>query len=69
MVSLARETEPQRITVRGQDAVVILSAQEFAKLLPLMEQPNLQTLPSQSPLSKLEFESARVQSPVRDIEL
>ena len=44
VVGLAREAEPQRITVRGQDAVVILSARDFAKLLPLIEQPNLHVL-------------------------
>ena len=69
VVRLAREQSPQRITVRGKDAVVIISAQEFAKLLPLLEQPNLHTLLSQSPLSQLEFESASIQSPVRDVEL
>ncbi|BAU14246.1 hypothetical protein LEP3755_47920 [Leptolyngbya sp. NIES-3755] len=69
VVRLAREKTPQRITVRGEDAVVILSAQEFAKLLPLLEQPNLHELLSQSPLSRLEFEHPSVQSPIRDVEL
>lgn len=61
--------DPQRVTVRGKDAVVILSAAEFAKLLPLMEQPNLQILLSESPLSNLEFESPRVEAPIRAVEL
>jgi antitoxin Phd len=70
VVRLAREQAPQRITVRGEDAVVIMSAQEFAKLLPLLEQPSLHTLLSQSPLSRLDFEqSAGNQFPVRDVEL
>ncbi len=54
VVRLAQEQAPQRITVRGEDAVVIISAQEFAKLLPLL-QPSLHTLLSQSPLSRLTF--------------
>jgi antitoxin Phd len=69
VVRLAREHTPQRITVRGEDAVVIISAQEFAKLLPLLEQPSLHALLSQSPLSQIDFDPKRIQSPVRDIEL
>jgi prevent-host-death family protein len=69
VVRLAREHMPQRITVRGEPAVVIISAQEFAKLLPLLEQPNLHALLSQSPLSRLDFEQPSIQPSVRDIEL
>jgi antitoxin Phd len=69
VVRLAREQTPQRITVRGEDAVVIISAQEFAKLLPLLEQPNLHALLSQSLLSHLDFEQSSVQPAVRDVEL
>ena len=69
VVRLARETAPQRITVRGEDAVVILSTQDFAKLLPLLEQPNLHNLLSQSPLNRLEFEPSGIESPIRDIDL
>jgi prevent-host-death family protein len=69
VVRLAREQTPQRITVRGEDAVVIVSAQTFAKLLPLLEQPSLHTLLSQSPLSRLDFEQPSIQAAVRDVEL
>ncbi len=69
VVRLAREQVPQMITVRGEDAVVIISAQEFAKLLPLLQQPSLHRLLSQSPLSRLDFESPAIQSTVRDVEL
>ena len=34
VVRLARERSPQRITVRGEDAVVVLSAKDFARLSP-----------------------------------
>ncbi len=68
VVRLARQI-PQRITMRGEDAVVIVSAQEFAKLLPLLEQPSLHTLLCQSPLSRLNFEQPSIQSPVRDVKL
>lgn len=70
VVRLAREQTPQRITVRGEDAVVIISAQEFAKLLPLLEQPSLHALLSQSPLSRLDLEQpSGIPSPIRDVEL
>ncbi|MEM8501853.1 MAG: type II toxin-antitoxin system Phd/YefM family antitoxin [Cyanobacteria bacterium P01_D01_bin.1] len=69
VVRLARDNEPQRVTVRGEDAVVILSAKTFAKLLPLMTQPSIHALLSQSPLSRLDFEQSSIQSPVRDIDL
>lgn len=69
VVRLAREQTPQRITVRGEDAVVIMSTQDFAKLLPLLEEPSLHALLSQSPFSRLEFEQSSVQSAVRNVEL
>lgn len=69
VVRLAREQTPQRITVRGQDAVVVISAQDFARLLPLLKQPNLHALLSQSPLSRLDFEQPGIQATVRDVEL
>jgi hypothetical protein len=47
-VRLARDEAPQRITVQGEDAVVTLSAKDFAKLLPLLEQPSLHQLLSGS---------------------
>lgn len=69
VVRLARDTAPQRITVRGEDAVVVLSAKDFAKVLPLLQQPNLHLLLAQSPLNRLEFEPSRMPAPVRDVEL
>jgi prevent-host-death family protein len=69
VVRLARDHAPQRITVRGEDAVVMVSAKDFAKLLPLLEQPSLHSLLSNSPLNRLDFEQPGAQMPVRDIEL
>ncbi len=69
VVRLAQEQAPQRITVQGKDAVVVISAKEFMKLSPLLEQPNLHVLLSQSPLSRLSLEPASLQSLVRDVEL
>lgn len=69
VVRLARDHAPQRITVRGEDAVVMVSAKDFARLLPLLEQPSLHGLLSHSPLNRLDFEQPGAQMPVRNIEL
>ena len=70
VVKMAREKAPQRVTVHGDDAVVVVSAKEFAKLLPVSEQPSLYQLLSKSPLQKLDLTAAKgVRSPVRDVSL
>ena len=69
LVRLARDQKPQRITVRGEEAVVVLATEDFAKLLPLLGQPSLHDLLLQSPLSKLEFEQEGEPLPVREVEL
>ena len=69
LVRLARELGPQRVTVHGKDAVVILSAEDYARLAPAAAQPSLHALLSRSPLRDLEFEHGSVRSPVRDVEL
>lgn len=70
VVKMAREKAPQRVTVHGVDAVVVVSAKEFAKLLPLSVQPNLHNLLSGSPLNKLDLTTAKgIRSPVRGVSL
>ena len=65
----ALELGPQRVTLHGKDAVVILSAEDYRRLAPAAAQPSLHALLSRSPLRDLDFESASVRSPVRDVEL
>lgn len=60
---------PQRVTVHGRDAVMVVDAQIFAKLLPSSTQPNLFDLLSDSPLAGLDFGRKGVRSPVRKVEL
>ena len=69
LVRLAREQAPQRVTVYGEDAVVVLSAADYARLAPAAEQPSLHALLSRSPLKDLDFDHAGVRSPVREIDL
>ena len=61
--------EPQRITVHGKDAVVIVDAEEFARMIPASDQTSLHKLLSTSPLADIDFENEGVRSSVRDVEL
>lgn len=69
LVREAQQQGPQRVTLRGKDAVVILSAEDYARFAPAAAQPSLHALLSQSPLRDLDFEHASVRAPVRDVEL
>ena len=69
VVREARQQGPQRVTLHGQDAVVILSAEDYERLAPAAAQPSLHALLSSSPLRDLDFEHGSVRSPVRDVEL
>lgn len=69
VVREALERGPQRVTLHGRDAVVILSAEDYRRLAPPAAQPSLHALLSRSPLRELDFERQSVRSPVRDIEL
>jgi antitoxin Phd len=69
VVREAREQGPQRVTLHGKDAVVILSAEDYARLAPVAAQPSLHALLSSSLLWDLDYEHGSVRSPVRDVEL
>ena len=69
MVRLARAKGPQSVTVRGEEAVVILSAEDYARLVPAAAAPTLSALFSQGPFARLEdFEPGvlRERSATRD---
>jgi antitoxin Phd len=70
LVRRAREEGPQRVTVYGEDTVVIVSAEEFAQML-AASQPrrSLHALLSESPLRDLEFGEDGERSPVRGVGL
>lgn len=69
VVREAQEKGPQRVTVHGKDAVVVVAAAEFDRMAATAAQPSLHALLSQSPLSKLDFAHEGIRSSVRDIEL
>ena len=69
VVRLAAEGQPQRVTVNGRNAVVVVSADEFDRLQAPSDAPTLHTLLSQSPLNRLEFGRESIQGPVREVDL
>jgi prevent-host-death family protein len=70
VVRLAREAGPQHVTVHGRDAVVVLSAEDFARLSPAATAPSLAALFGTGPFTRLvDFEKGlvREQASVRDV--
>jgi PHD/YefM family antitoxin component YafN of YafNO toxin-antitoxin module len=57
------------VTVRGQEAVVVLSAEDYARLAPTATAPTLAALFSAGPFARLESfdgDAGRERPPVRD---
>ena len=69
VVRLAASGRPQKVTVHGKDAVVVVSIDEFRRLRALNAAPGLHELLSSSPLNRLEFDRDAVRSPVREVDL
>ena len=69
IVRLATAGQPQRITVHGKDAVVIVAADAFDAVRAQERSASLHELLSQSPLSRMKFEAEGIRSPVREVEL
>lgn len=66
IVRLAAAGQPQRVTVRGRDAVVIVGADEFDRLR-VSAETSLHELLSRSPLNRLDFGAESVRDPVREV--
>ena len=70
VVRLAREQGPQRVTLRGQNAVVVISAADYARLAPAAAKPTLFALFANGPFAQLNgFDTslAREKAPFRDV--
>src|SRR5271157_1168432 len=63
VVREAQQQGPQRVTLHGKDAVVILSAEDYARLAPAAAQPSLHALLSESPLRDLDFGHEIIRTP------
>jgi len=69
VVRLARESGPQRVTVHGRDAVVVLSAEDYARLAPAASS-SLAALFGTGPFAKLDSfdpDAGRERPPLRDV--
>jgi prevent-host-death family protein len=69
LVRLAKSGHPQRVTVHGKEAVVIVATDTFEALQAREQSTSLHQLLSQSPLSRITFGGDGVRSPVREVEL
>lgn len=69
VISRVHSEGPQRVTVRGEREVVIVTAEEFQRLKGEITGQVLIDALAVSPLRDLEFGSPSIKSPVRDVQL
>jgi len=69
LVRQAQTHGPQRVTLHGRDAVVVIAADEFDRLRRPVTGRDIVEALSASPLQEIEFERHSVKSPVRDVGL
>jgi prevent-host-death family protein len=69
VVREAQQRGPQRITLHGKDAVVIVRADEFDRLQRPMTGHDIVTALVASPLAEVKFDRLTTRSKVRNIDL
>jgi prevent-host-death family protein len=69
VVRQARERGPQRVTVHGRDAVVVVRADEFDRMRRPVSGRDIVNALADSPLAEVNFGRMTIKSPVRDVEL
>lgn len=69
IVREAQRIGPQRVTLHGKDAAVIIAAEEFERLQRSVSGRDIVTILAQSPLGGVEFERLTIKPRVRDVEL
>ena len=69
LVRRARQKGPQRVTVHGKDAVVVVDAVEWDRLRKPVSGRDLVEALASSPLKDVPIERLSVKSPVRDVKL
>ena len=69
VVRQAQQRGPQRVTLHGRDAVVIVRADEFDRLLRPVSGRDIVAALATSPLEEVTIERLTVKSPVRDVGL
>jgi prevent-host-death family protein len=69
VVREAQQRGPQRVTLHGKDAVVVVGADEFDRLQRPVTGRDIVAALAASPLAEVQFDRLSVKSKVRDIEL
>jgi prevent-host-death family protein len=69
VVRQARQRGPQRVTLHGRDAVVVVRAEEFDRMQRPVSGRDIVAVLAASPLTDVNFERLSVKSPVRDVSL
>jgi prevent-host-death family protein len=69
VVREAQRVGPQRVTLHGKDAVVIVGAEEYDQLRRPVSGRDIVAALAASPLAEVKFERLSVKSRVRDIDL
>lgn len=69
IVREAQRIGPQRVTLHGKDAAVIIAADEFDRLQRPVSGRDIVTVLAKAPLADVEFERLTIKSKVRDVEL
>jgi antitoxin Phd len=69
VVRLAREAGPQRVTVRGRDAVVVVASEEYDRLRHPKSGVALVRAMADPRVRDLEMEHPKIRSSARDVEL
>ena len=69
VVKLAREQGPQRVTLHGRDAVVIVAADAYDRDRERQTGRRLVEALAGSPLQDIEFERSFITGPVRDVQM
>ena len=69
VVRHAQQRGPQRVTVHGRDAVVVVRADEFDRIQRPVSGRDIVAALAASPLAEVTIERLTVKSPVRDVSL
>ena len=69
VVRQARQRGPQRVTLHGRDAVVVVRAEDFDRMRRPVSGSDIVAALAASPLAEVNFERLSVKSPVRDVGL
>jgi|SRR3954453_18835431 prevent-host-death family protein len=69
VVREAQQRGPQRVTLHGKDAVVVVGADEFDRLQRPVSGRDIVAALAGSPLAEVKFERLTVKSKVRDVDL